>query len=173
MFESNEHSKRSSTRIPLAVKPMALFNIGDEEETVTQQLKDLKITEPEVAYASVGSSKHRSMSRVSFSMNGGKESKKKKLVISGIQPGDRRKFDGVKRWCEVRFFIYLQRSLHMLIDFFQSFGEVSQIVRMPNGDLHVHFQLVEVADTVCRLRAKVYIANVGSVDLSWYTGIRR
>lgn len=54
--------------------------------------------------------------------------------------------------------------------FLQSFGEVSQIIRMPNGDLHVHFRSAEVADTVCRLRAKVFIAGVGSVNLSWYTG---
>lgn len=26
---------------------------------------------------------------------------------------------------------------------------MSQIIRMPNGDLHVHFRLAEVADTVC------------------------
>lgn len=67
---------------------------------------------------------------------------------------------------------------------------------MPNGDLHVHFKKAEVADTVCfqyspilaihilteliinwaqvcRLRAKVYIAGVGSVYLSWYTGKKR
>lgn len=31
---------------------------------------------------------------------------------------------------------------------FQSFGEVSQITRMPNGDLHVHFRSADVADTV-------------------------
>jgi hypothetical protein len=26
---------------------------------------------------------------------------------------------------------------------------VSQIIRMPNGDLHIYFRLAEVADTVC------------------------
>ncbi|KAG6866049.1 hypothetical protein C0991_009146 [Blastosporella zonata] len=72
----------------------------------------------------------------------------------GVGPTDVRKFDGVKKWCE-------------------TFGEVSQIVRMPNGDLHIHFRLAEVADTVCRLRARVYIAGVGSVQLSWLTGDKR
>jgi hypothetical protein len=30
----------------------------------------------------------------------------------------------------------------------QSFGEVRQITRMPNGDLHIDFRNSEVADTV-------------------------
>jgi len=30
----------------------------------------------------------------------------------------------------------------------QSFGEVNQITRMPNGDLHIDFRKAEVADTV-------------------------
>ena len=71
-------------------------------------------------------------------------------------------------------------------DVLQSFGSVNQILRMPNGDLHVHFQSGEVADTVtflldvdvrktnvrqvCRLRAKVFITGVGSVQLSFLTG---
>jgi hypothetical protein len=50
---------------------------------------------------------------------------------------------------------------------------VDQIVRMPNGDLHIHFRLAEVADTVCRVKAKVNISGVGSVQLSWYTGDKR
>ncbi|KAJ6504399.1 hypothetical protein DFH09DRAFT_1251976 [Mycena vulgaris] len=68
--------------------------------------------------------------------------RKKKLVISGIAAGDTRKFEACK----------------------------AVITRMPNDDLHVHFRNAEVADTVCRLRAKVYIRGVGSVQLSWYTG---
>jgi hypothetical protein len=31
---------------------------------------------------------------------------------------------------------------------FQGFGEVSQITRMPDGELHVHFKKAAVADTV-------------------------
>lgn len=51
----------------------------------------------------------------------------------------------------------------------QSFGEVRQILRLPNGDLVISFQSAEVADTVCRVRAKVFINGVGSVQLSWTT----
>jgi hypothetical protein len=28
--------------------------------------------------------------------------KKKKLIVSGVAPDDAQKFEGVKRWCEVR-----------------------------------------------------------------------
>ncbi|KAI0937278.1 hypothetical protein AcV5_005222 [Taiwanofungus camphoratus] len=79
--------------------------------------------------------------------------KKRKLIISGIPPDDDRRFEAAKRWC-------------------QSFGEVSQITRVPNGDLHVDFRKAEVADTVCRLQARVFISGVGSVCLSWFTGKR-
>ncbi|KAH9898263.1 hypothetical protein C8Q73DRAFT_744305 [Cubamyces lactineus] len=79
--------------------------------------------------------------------------RKRKLIISGIPPDDARRFDGVKKWCE-------------------SFGELNSITRVHNGDLHVDFRKAEVADTVCRLNARVYIAGVGSVCLSWFTGKR-
>ncbi|KAJ7193394.1 hypothetical protein GGX14DRAFT_478836 [Mycena pura] len=103
---------------------------------------------PEVAYSS--ENKSRTLPRVSFAALGPRK-KKKRLVISGIAAADTRKFEAAKRWCE-------------------SFGPVSQITRMPNDDLHVHFRNAEVADTVCRLRAKVCIRGVGSVQLSWYVG---
>ncbi|EKM61367.1 uncharacterized protein PHACADRAFT_204535 [Phanerochaete carnosa HHB-10118-sp] len=80
-----------------------------------------------------------------------KRRRKRKLVISGIQPGDQRRYEHVRMWCE-------------------SFGELNQITRMPNGDLHVDFRRSEVADTVCRLHARVHINGVGSVGLSWFTG---
>ncbi|KAF8922063.1 hypothetical protein CPB85DRAFT_19005 [Mucidula mucida] len=107
---------------------------------------------PQVAFTST--TKGGSVPRVSFSSLSSRNQKKKKLIVSGIGPNDTRRFEGVKQWCE-------------------SFGEVSQIMRMPNGDLHVHFRSAEVADTVCRLRAKVFISGVGSVDLSWYAGNKR
>ncbi|EIN14007.1 hypothetical protein PUNSTDRAFT_140406 [Punctularia strigosozonata HHB-11173 SS5] len=78
---------------------------------------------------------------------------KRKLVISGIKKDDLKRIEGVKQWCE-------------------SFGELSQFIRMPNGDLEVHFRDNEVADTVCRLHARVCINGVGSVGLSWYTSKR-
>ncbi|THH23085.1 hypothetical protein EUX98_g8093 [Antrodiella citrinella] len=79
--------------------------------------------------------------------------KKRKLIISGLTHGDHSRFEAVRKWCE-------------------SFGEVNQITRMQNGDLHIDFRKNEVADTVCRLNARVHIAGVGSVGLSWFTGKR-
>lgn len=82
------------------------------------------------------------------------QKKKKKLVISGVGVHETRKFEGVKTWCE-------------------SFGEIRQISRVPNGDLHIEFRKADVADTVCRIRAKVFISGVGSVYLSWTAGDKR
>ncbi|KAJ7675394.1 hypothetical protein B0H17DRAFT_1140317 [Mycena rosella] len=133
-------------RVPFGPKPgsrLATSNKDPAPRPVKQG--------PEVAYSS--ETKSRTLPRVSFASLGTRAKRKKKLVISGIAAGDTRKFDAAKRWCE-------------------SFGEVSQITRMPNDDLHVHFRNAEVADTVCRVRAKVYIRGVGSVQLSWYTGNR-
>ncbi|KAF7307113.1 hypothetical protein MIND_00504700 [Mycena indigotica] len=129
-------------RVPLAPKPNPNKNV--DLRSIKQENR------PEIAY-SPGSSKSRTLPRVSFAALGPRK-KKKTLVISGISAVDTRKFEAAKRWCE-------------------SFGELLQIVRMPNGDLHVHFRNAEVADTVCRVRAKVYIRGVGSVQLSWCTGV--
>ncbi|KAG1754825.1 uncharacterized protein EDB91DRAFT_1042848 [Suillus paluster] len=93
--------------------------------------------------------------RVSLSSIGSQSrSTKKKLVIAGIARNDVKRLEAAQKWC-------------------QSFGEVDQITRMPNGDLHVNFHKAEVAETVCRVRAKVYIAGVGSVHLSWFSGNKR
>ncbi|TFK56861.1 hypothetical protein OE88DRAFT_62916 [Heliocybe sulcata] len=54
--------------------------------------------------------------------------KKKKLVINGVEPGDARAMEAVRRWCE-------------------SHGEVSRFQWKPDG-LHVHFRKASVADTV-------------------------
>jgi hypothetical protein len=80
-----------------------------------------------------------------------RDKRKKKLIVSGIAKGDQLRLEAVRRWCE-------------------SFGEVNQITRMPNGDLHIDFRKAEVADTVCRVNARVHINGVGSVSLSWYSG---
>lgn len=47
----------------------------------------------------------------------------------------------------------------------QSFGEVTQIVRVPNGDLHVHFRKAEVADTVSAI-FKILIFNDTFTDVN-------
>ncbi|KAJ7293115.1 hypothetical protein C8J57DRAFT_16578 [Mycena rebaudengoi] len=119
---------------------------GEIQTRKVGPVNQVKLDRPEVAYSS--ESKSRTLPRVSFASLGARK-RKKKLVISGIAAGDTRKFEAAKRWCE-------------------TFGEVSQITRMPNDDLHVNFRNADVADTVCRLRAKVYIRGVGSVILSWY-----
>ncbi|OCH87467.1 hypothetical protein OBBRIDRAFT_154424 [Obba rivulosa] len=80
-----------------------------------------------------------------------KSRRKRKLIVSGIPMNDEHRVEGVRQWCE-------------------SFGEINYITRISNGDLHVDFRKAEVADTVCRLQARVYIGGVGSVGLSWFTG---
>ncbi|KAJ2929387.1 hypothetical protein H1R20_g7691, partial [Candolleomyces eurysporus] len=112
-------------------------------------------TKRESTRSSISFSSSNTFSRVSFSSLGTKHHKKKKrLVISGVGVHETRKFEGVKRWCE-------------------TFGEIRQITRVANGDLHIDFRLAEVADTVCRVRAKVFISGVGSVYLSWATSDKR
>jgi hypothetical protein len=63
------------------------------------------------------------------SLSSPREKRKKKLVVSGIGANDAQRLEAMKKWCE-------------------SFGEVTHISRMPNGDLHVHFRKAEVAETV-------------------------
>ncbi|KAF8898971.1 hypothetical protein BD779DRAFT_1666720 [Infundibulicybe gibba] len=139
-----------TVRTPLSPKPQSRLQNSniDSDDDEPPPLK-FDPTKPHVAYAAAN------LPRVTFaSLSGRNQKKKKKLVVSGVGIRDVRKFEGIKRWCE-------------------SFGEVSQITRMPNGDLHVHFRRADVADTVCRVRAKVTIAGVGSVQLSWFCGDKR
>ncbi|KAG6832547.1 hypothetical protein H0H92_000176 [Tricholoma furcatifolium] len=133
---TNFTTRSRSTRIPLAQRPasrLANSNVGhdhdddDDEKTyhaTKPPVKQADPTRPHVAYSSGGT-----LPRVSLASLSSRHRKKKRLVVRGVGPTDVRKFEGVKAWCE-------------------SFGEVTQIIRMPNGDLHVHFRLVEVADTV-------------------------
>ncbi|KAJ4472671.1 hypothetical protein C8R41DRAFT_589352 [Lentinula lateritia] len=150
-------SKGGSTRIPLAPKStvrIANSNVNpihddDEERSLAPVHVAKHNAKPEIVF--VASSKTNTLSKMSFAALSSKNNKKKRLIISGIASNDVRKFEGVKNWCE-------------------SFGEVSHIIRMPNNDLHVHFRSADVADTVCRLRARVYIVGCGSVGVSWTTG---
>ena len=52
----------------------------------------------------------------------------------------------------------------------QSFGEVRSMLRKENGEIHVDWRKSSIAETVCRIRAGVFINGAGSVNLSWYTG---
>ncbi|KAK0198922.1 hypothetical protein F5146DRAFT_1131867 [Armillaria mellea] len=116
---------RSSIRVPLSTRYIADANIsvqGDDIGEFGARLPKVNPTSPQVAFSASG--KGGTMPRVSFASLSTRNSKKKKLIVSGIGPDDTRRFEGVKRWCE-------------------SFGEVSQIMRMPNGDLHVYFRSAE------------------------------
>ncbi|KAG9314017.1 hypothetical protein JVU11DRAFT_4795 [Chiua virens] len=94
--------------------------------------------------------------RLSLSSLGGqvRQARRKKLVVSGIALNDTTRVEAIQRWC-------------------QSFGEIDQITRMPNGDIQISFLKADVADTVCRVRAQVQIPGAGSVHLSWVTGNKR
>ncbi|KZT02483.1 uncharacterized protein LAESUDRAFT_730229 [Laetiporus sulphureus 93-53] len=83
----------------------------------------------------------------------GRARRKRKLIISGIPADDERRYSAAKKWCE-------------------SFGDLNYFERTPSGDIHVDFRKTEVAETVCRLQARVYIKGVGSVCLSYFTGKR-
>jgi len=69
--------------------------------------------------------------------------------VSGLEEGNLDAELAVKRWCE-------------------SFGELRRISHK-DGALHVSWKKASVADMVCRLEARVYIKDVGSVGLSWIT----
>ncbi|KIM47789.1 hypothetical protein M413DRAFT_209580 [Hebeloma cylindrosporum] len=153
---SSYHPKASiSQRSVFAPKPgSVLDNLEDDEEDLepppTYRFSKHASSRPSIPFSSSGT-----MPRVKFSsLNSRSHRKKKKLVISGIGVTEVRKLEGIRRWCE-------------------SFGDVRNMMRMPNGDLHVDFRDPDVADTVCRVRAKVFIAGVGSVQLSWIAGNKR
>lgn len=95
------------------------------------------------------SSHNLSGSPPSIISNGRRKTRRKRLVIGGIPLNDNRRYEAAKRWCE-------------------SFGEVRSISRRANGEILVDFRKAEVADTVCRVQARVNIAGVGSCTLSWH-----
>ncbi|KAI0776393.1 hypothetical protein BC629DRAFT_1290483 [Irpex lacteus] len=72
--------------------------------------------------------------------------RKKKLIVCGMDSHFNE--EALLAWCE----------LH---------GAVRRFERRENGDIHVYWKEWEVADTVCRVNAQVYIKNVGRVGLTW------
>lgn len=144
-FPGSLARKSSTIRLPFSPKSKAPDNALPN---IFVEASDA--TRPRIVYTGKGHAPRVSLSSIASQAR----STKKKLVIGGIAPNDVKRLEAVQKWC-------------------QSFGEVDQITRMPNGDLHVNFHKAEVADTVCRVRAKVYIAGVGSVHLSWYSGNKR
>lgn len=80
-----------------------------------------------------------------------KRKKKRKLIISGIPLHDEKRYEGVRKWCEVSIPVScccLQQQDLMFVRRVQGFGEVNTITRNSNGDLHVDFRRAEVAETV-------------------------
>ncbi|KDR85420.1 hypothetical protein GALMADRAFT_359499 [Galerina marginata CBS 339.88] len=146
-----DHMK-SSQRIVFAPKTGSMLDNVDDEDDLDPP-PTYRFNKHESIRSPIPAS--GTLPRVKFSsLNSRTHRKKKKLIISGVGVTEVRKFEGIKRWCE-------------------SFGDVRQITRMPNGDLQIDFRDPEVADTVCRVRAKVTIAGVGSVQLSWIAGNKR
>ncbi|KAG1813252.1 uncharacterized protein BJ212DRAFT_1275765 [Suillus subaureus] len=144
-FPSSLARKSSTIRLPFSPKSKA-----PDSALPNIFVEASDATRPRIVYTGKGHAPRVSLSSIASQSR----STKKKLVIGGIAPNDVKRLEAVQKWC-------------------QSFGEVDQITRMPNGDLHVNFHKAEVADTVCRVRAKVYISGVGSVHLSWYSGNKR
>ncbi|KAH8119885.1 hypothetical protein DFH11DRAFT_1557117 [Phellopilus nigrolimitatus] len=107
-----------------------------------------------LSIGSIGSIATSIGERSSNVFTGSTTTKRKKLVVSGIEKNDTTAVEGLRRWCE-------------------RFGELRQITRMPNGDLLIDFKRGDVADTVCRISARVHIAGVGSVHMSWISGKKR
>ncbi|KAG0707524.1 hypothetical protein DFH29DRAFT_796566 [Suillus ampliporus] len=139
---------RKSSTIRLPFSPKSRAPLDSNLPNIFVEAPDA--TRPRIVYTGKNHAPRVSLSSISSQSR----SIKKKLVIGGIARNDVKRLEAAQKWC-------------------QSFGEVDQITRMPNGDLHVNFHKAEVADTVCRVRAKVYIAGVGSVHLSWYSGNKR
>ncbi|KAG6879862.1 hypothetical protein C0992_010531 [Termitomyces sp. T32_za158] len=148
------------TRIPLAQKPtskLARLNVGflQDDDKDTHHATKPPVNQPDPTQPHVAYSSGATLPRVSLAALSARHKKKKKLVVQGVGPHEFRKFEGVKQWCEVSSIDnWFYKTASHSCDF-QGFGEVSQIVRMPNGDLHVHFRLAEVADTV-RVKHKFY-----------------
>ncbi|KAF8559993.1 hypothetical protein OG21DRAFT_14131 [Imleria badia] len=154
---SAPHLPERHTVLPSSPKgETTRFSFTSKRREYSGGLNQIFIEEPDDSQPHVLFAGKTGGPRLSLSSLGGstRQIKKKKLVVSGIALNDSRRLDAIQRWC-------------------QSFGEVDQITRMPNGDLHINFQKAEVADTVCRVRAKVHIAGAGSVHLSWISGNKR
>ncbi|KAF7981139.1 hypothetical protein HWV62_34885 [Athelia sp. TMB] len=142
--------KRPPPAPPPPPAPVLSDEEDGEEEWMTSPQRPSPV--PQNPYIVYPAGSKGAISRLSMaSLGSSRDRQKKKLVISGIAHGDAQRTTALRLWCE-------------------TFGEVTRIVRMPNADLHVHFRKAEVAETVCRVRARVTIPSVGSVQLSWYRG---
>jgi hypothetical protein len=132
--------KESAIRIPFSPKGKhAELTPTCNEDDAVENISHGR----QIVYASAGKG---SASRVSLSsLSSARDKHKKKLIVSGIGMNDTQRLQAMKKWCE-------------------SFGEVTQIMRMPNGDLHVHFRKAEAAETVCSF----LIQFMGSLFISLF-----
>lgn len=92
-------AKSSMIRIPFAKSRSKLTDTSNHPDDV-ERAPASKLTEPtrpQVAYASMNSRRFGSVSFATL----GRTHKKKTLVISGVGFQEHRKFENVKRWCEV------------------------------------------------------------------------
>ena len=73
------------------------LNENEDDSPPTFRARHHDTIRASIPYSSTGT-----LPRVKFSsLNTRSQRKKKKLVISGVGVGDTRKFEGIKRWCEV------------------------------------------------------------------------
>lgn len=85
-----------------------LDNLSPLPTSTRHHSETLKKKKPHVIYSSqhgTALSRMSSLSSIALSPVSRHRRKKKKLVISGIAVNDTRRFEGVKRWCEVRVLI--------------------------------------------------------------------
>jgi hypothetical protein len=90
-----------TVRLPLVkrMSRLAISNVGYDEDGDLHDIPPKPINQPDppraqVVYSSGGT-------RVNFTSLSSRQKKKRKLIVSGVGHKDFRKFEGVKRWCEV------------------------------------------------------------------------
>lgn len=134
--------KGTAIRLPFTSKSRQ-NQLGGLDQILVEESDD---SQPHVLFAGKPCAPRLSLSSLS---NPTRLAKKRKLVVSGIALNDTRRLDAIQKWCRVRGVRYLQLvPPNIFSRHDKSFGEVDQITRMPNGDLHIDFQRAEVADTV-------------------------
>lgn len=114
---SSVQKQKSNARVPFAPKPVYnRMNSADDDDdeddgtaTRARRVTVPAVTQPQVVFSAPRDG--GTLSRVGLSgVNSRSEKKKKKLIISGIGPGEAKKFEAAKRWCEVSSLLRVSRS---------------------------------------------------------------
>jgi hypothetical protein len=95
----------NAVRLPLAPKKksrLAVSNVDYEEDDDFHTISPELIKQPDLTRAHVVYSSGGTLPRVNFASLSSRQKKKRKLIVSGVGHKDSRKFEGVKRWCEVK-----------------------------------------------------------------------